>query len=104
MKEVPRQTTVMIAGAFDFTLKAAHKPQSTREINGIQTINPAQLELFAFRISAAETDGIARIEDKFEKSPIIRATLQMHQHLMSLVGDEAKLLMLMPKQLLQQQQ
>jgi hypothetical protein len=28
----------------------------------------------------------------------------MHQHLMSLVGDEAKLLMLMPKQLLQQQQ
>jgi hypothetical protein len=78
--EVPRHITVIIAGAFDFTLNAAQSPQRISEISGIQTMKPAQLKSTAGNTSADGTAGIATRDEKTESVSIIRVTPQTHQH------------------------
>ena len=85
--EVPRHITVMIAGALVFTLNAAHKPQSINEINGIQTMNPTQLEPTLCNTSDDETAGIAIAVERIEIASIILATPRMRQHQVYLFVD-----------------
>ena len=77
--EVARQITVIIAGAFDFTLQAAQMPHSNSEINGIQTIKPAQLKFVTCKTSADGNAGIATRDERMESVSFIRTTLHKHQ-------------------------